>query len=157
MASAPSEPMQLLTFVLADVELALKLLEVTQIVEYAEPTRVPHLPEVIRGVINLRGSVVPVVDLRLKLGLAARPVTRRTCIVVVETREAGTLGIVADSVRQVADIAPEELLPVPDFGIPVRAEYLLGICKPGERMVLVIDAPKALSPAELLAAAEAAA
>jgi len=57
----------------------------------------------------------------------------------------------------VADIAPEELLPVPDFGIPVRAEYLLGICKPGERMVLVIDAPKALSPAELLAAAEAAA
>ena len=149
--------MQLLTFVLADVEVALGLLEVAQIVEYAEPTCVPHLPEVIRGVINLRGTVVPVVDLRLKLGLSRRPVTKRTCIVVVESREAGLLGIVADSVREVLDAAPQDLMALPESGLPVRAEYLLGLCKVRDRLVLRIDAPKVLSPAELLAAAGAAA
>jgi purine-binding chemotaxis protein CheW len=158
MASALSEETvmsQYLTFVLSGHEMALGLAEVAQIIEHVPPTRVPHLPEVIRGVINLRGSVVPVVDLAVKLGLARQPVTRRTCIVMVESREAGLLGILADSVRQVIEIAPQDVLPTPGFGVPVRADYLLGLGKVHEKLVLLLDSARLLSPAELLAATAA--
>ncbi len=132
---------QFLTFVLADIELGLGILEVSQIIEHVPPTKVPHLPQVVRGVINLRGSIVPIVDLGFKLGLDAQPVTKRSCIVIVETAEAGQLGILADSVR-------------PNFGVPVRADYLLGLGKVREKLVLLLDSARLLSPSELLAAAE---
>jgi len=145
---------QYLTFILSGLELGIRIEEVAQIIEHAQPTRVPHLPEVIRGVINLRGNVLPVVDLAIKLGRASQPVTRKTCIVIVETREAGLLGLLADSVREVVDLSPEEILPAPDFGVAVRSEYLLGLGKVRDELVLLIDSAKLLSPAELLAAAK---
>jgi purine-binding chemotaxis protein CheW len=145
---------QYLTFLLSGVELGLRIQEVAQIIEHAPPTRVPHLPAVIRGVINLRGNVVPVVDLAIKLLLPSQPVTRRTCIVIVETHEAGLLGLLADSVHEVVELEQSEILPTPDFGVAVRSEYLLGLGKVRDQLVLLIDSAKLLSPAELLAAAK---
>jgi purine-binding chemotaxis protein CheW len=146
---------QYLTFVLSNVEMGISILEVMQIIEHVQPTRVPHLPRVIRGVINLRGSVVPVVDLGVKLQLESQPVTKRTCIVVVETAEAGRLGLIADQVREVIELTPGEILPTPAFGVPVRGEYLLGLGKVRDQLVLLLDSAKVLTPAELLAASEA--
>jgi purine-binding chemotaxis protein CheW len=145
---------QFLTFVLADIELGLGILEVSQIIEHVPPTRVPHLPQVVRGVINLRGSIVPIVDLGFKLGLDAQPVTKRSCIVIVETAEAGQLGILADSVREVIDLPTDDVLPTPSFGVPVRADYLLGLGKVREKLVLLLDSARLLTPTELLATAE---
>lgn len=146
-----AEMTQYLTFVLSDIEVGLPLLEVTQIIEHVPPTPVPQLPSVIRGVINLRGSVVPVLDLACKLGLTAQDVTRRSCIVIVESREAGQLGILADSVREVIDLPATDLLSVPDFGVSIRADYLRGLGKVREKLVLILDTARLLSPAELLA------
>ena len=145
---------QYLTFLLSGIELGLRIGEVAQIIEHVQPTRVPHLPEVIRGVINLRGNVVPVVDLAVKLSLAPQPVTRKTCIVIVETLEAGLLGLLADSAREVVELGPDEILPTPDFGVPVRPEYLLGLGKVRDKLVLLVDSVRLLSPAELLAVAQ---
>ena len=142
---------QYLTFELSGVELGLGIRDVKQIIEHAPPTHVPQLPPVVRGVINLRGTVVPVVDLALKLGLRPQPPSRKSCIVVVETRELGLLGIAADSVREVLDLPGTDLLPTPDFGVPVRADYLLGLGKIGERLVLILDSAKLLSRTELAA------
>lgn len=148
------EARQYLTFVVSEIELGLEIRTVAQIIEHIAPTRVPHLPAVIRGVINLRGNVIPVVDLALKLNLWQQPITRRTCIVIVETRETGLLGILADSVREVVDLHEGDLLPAPDFGLPVRAEYLISLGKVREKLVLLIDSARLLSPAELLAAGD---
>lgn len=146
---------QYLTFELSAVELGLGILEVKQIIEHVPPTHVPQLPPVVRGVINLRGSVVPVVDLAHKLGLLPQPPTRKSCIVIVETRELGLLGILADQVREVIDLQPSDLLPTPDFGVAVRADYLLGLGKVRDKLVLILDTAKLLSQAELTAATQA--
>jgi purine-binding chemotaxis protein CheW len=151
----PKGTRQYLTFALSNLEMGLSILEVMQIIEHVAPTRVPHLPKVIRGVINLRGSVVPVVDLSVKLGLETQPVTKRTCIVVVETAEAGRLGIIADQVREVIELTAAEILPTPSFGVPVRGEYLIGLGKVRDQLVLLLDSARVLSPAELLAASQA--
>ena len=146
---------QYLTFFLSGLELGLDICEVTQIIEHVTPTRVPHLPPVIRGVVNLRGSVVPVVDLAVKLGLAVEPITKRSCMVIVETEGSGRLAILADSVHEVIYLAAADVLPAPEFGVKVRAEYLLGLGKVGDKLVLVIDSKRLLSKEELLAAAAA--
>ena len=145
---------QYLTFLLSELELGIPIHEVAQIIEHTAPTRVPNLPEVIRGVINLRGNVLPVVDLAIKLGRPSQPVTRKTCIVIVETREAGLLGLLADSVREVVELGPSDILPAPDFGVAVHTEYLLGLGKVRDELVLLIDSARLLSPKELLAAAQ---
>ncbi len=150
------ESRQYLTFELSGLELGIDIREVTRIVEHVAATRVPHLPEVIRGVVNLGGTVIPVVDLARKLSLTPRAPTRRTCLVVVETAAAGSLALVVDAVHDVVDVARDDLLPAPDFGVQIRPEYLLGIAKWGDRLVLVIDSQRVLSPAELVAVAEAA-
>jgi purine-binding chemotaxis protein CheW len=147
---------QFLTFAVSDLEVGLDIQHVAQIIEYVEPAPVPHLPPAIRGVINLRGKVVPVVDLGRKLARPERAVTRRTCIVVVEAREAGVLGIVADLVHDLIEVGDGEVLPVPGFGLPVREDYLLGLARARGTLALLLDSAKVLSPEELLAAAEAA-
>jgi purine-binding chemotaxis protein CheW len=145
---------QFLTFEISGLEVGIGIREVEQIVEYVAPTPVPHLPPAIRGVINLRGRVVPVVDLALKLGLSPRPASKRACIIVVETLEAGVLGLAADSVKGLIDVGDEGPLPLPDFGLPVKTEYLRGLAKGSDKLILLIDSVRVLSPAELLATAE---
>lgn len=144
---------QYLAFFLAGDECAIGILRVKEIIEFDSVTRVPATPPWVRGVMNLRGSVVPVIDLAVKFGLPPSTVTRRTCIVVVETDLEGervVMGVMADSVSQVLDVAPEDVEPAPAFGTSVRVDYLLGLGRLQDRFVLLLDIDRVLSAAELL-------
>ncbi len=148
-----AEPAQYLTFQVASEEYAIGILRVKEILEYDTLTKVPQTPSSIRGVINLRGSVVPVVDLAAKFGLPPRPVTKRTCIVIVEVNlgEAPiVIGILADAVNQVMDLTPADIEPPPAFGTAVRVDYLQGMGKVGKKFVLLLDVDRVLSAPELL-------
>jgi purine-binding chemotaxis protein CheW len=143
---------QYLTFSLAGGEYAIAVLSVREIIEHESVTRVPSTPAFIRGVINLRGSVVPVVDLARKFRLPESPVTKRTCIVIVEVEaEAGriVLGVLADAVNQVVEFRPEEIEAPPSFGAPIRVDYLRGLGKLGSEFVLILDTDRVLSAGEL--------
>jgi purine-binding chemotaxis protein CheW len=150
------EQTQVLTFSLAGEEYAIGILRVREILEYDTLTVVPQTPPSIRGVINLRGSVVPVVDLAVKFGLAATPLTKRTCIVIVEVDLEGTrtvMGVMVDAVSQVMDLAPQDIEAPPAFGTRVRVDYLQGMGKVGKRFVLLLDIDRVLAAADLLAGA----
>ena|SRR6185503_52126 len=143
---------QYLTFVVGDEEYGVGILRAKEIIEYDTVTTVPNAPAYIRGVINLRGSVVPVVDLAVKFGRQAGAVTRRSCIVVVEVKlddSRHVMGIVADRVSQVAELPPESIEPPPAFGAGVRSEWLLGLGRADKRFVLLLDTDRALSEKEL--------
>jgi purine-binding chemotaxis protein CheW len=153
------EVKQYLTFLTAGEEYAFDLLKVKEIIEYTIITTVPNTRAWIRGVTNLRGSVVPVVDLAVKFGLPASNVTKLSCIVVTEVSyddEKLTLGVLADSVNQVMDFSGDDIVEPPRFGTRVRIEYLLGMGPMGKKFCLILDADKVLSTDELLAVAEAA-
>lgn len=139
---------QYLTFQLAGDEFAIGILRVREILEYDTITRVPSAPAAIRGVINLRGAVVPVVDLAVRFGLPATAVTKRTCIVIVEVRaddEEFVMGVLADAVSQVIDLAPGDIEPPPPFGARVRVDYLVGMGKLDRRFVLILDIDRLLA------------
>ncbi len=147
---------QHLTFHLAGEEYAIGILRVKEIIEFGVVTKVPGTPPFIRGVINLRGSVVPVVDLAVKFGLPESPVTRRSCIVIVEVELEGeqtVMGVVADAVSQVLDLRPEDIEAPPAFGTRVRVEYLRGLGKLGKKFALILDVDRVLSADDLRAAA----
>jgi len=144
---------QYLTFLLADEEYAISILKVKEIIEYSTVTTVPKTPKWVRGVINLRGAVVPVVDLAMKFGLELKPVTKTTCIVIVETQfesQNTTMGIIVDAVSQVMDLTAEGVQPVPEFGTRVKVDYLLGMAQLGKKFALLLDVDKVLSTDELL-------
>ena len=139
---------QYLTFLLSSEEYAVDVLSVKEIIEYGDVTTVPGTPAHVRGVINLRGSVVPVVDLAIKLGREPSPLSRRSCIVIVETGSAGeraVTGVVADAVNQVIEFAPGDIEPPPVFGTGVRLLYLDGIAKTSGSFVLVLNMGNLLS------------
>ena len=147
------EQKQYLTFLLANEEYAIGILKVKEIIEYDTVTTVPKTPKWVRGVINLRGAVVPVVDLALKFGLEVKPVAKTTCIVIVETRFESQniiIGVLADAVSQVIGLATEDLQPVPEFGTRVKVDYLLGMAQLGKKFALLLDVDKVLSTDELL-------
>ena len=155
----PTEQTQYLTFYIGSEEYAVALLRVREIIEYDTVTRVPSTPAWIRGVINVRGSVVPVVDLAVKFGLPETPVTRRTCIVIVEVQLDGqdtAMGVLSDSVSQVVDLGPREIEPAPPFGTRVKVDFLTGMAKLGKQFALILDIDRVLSSGEILAAAAAA-
>ena len=152
---------QYLSFQLAGEEFAFGILRVKEILEYDTLTRVPSAPPAVRGVINLRGSVVPVLDLALLFGLPATAVTKRSCVVIVEVRVDGqelVMGILADAVNQVIELAPETIEPPPAFGSRVRVEFLVGMGKMDSRkFVLILDIDRLLgdiSPAAAAAVAQ---
>jgi len=152
------EQTQFLTFLLADESYAISILRVREIIEYETVTRVPNMPASIRGVINLRGAVVPVVDMGLRFGMREIRVTKRTCVIIVEVEANGerlVMGLMADAVSQVIDLPPADIEPPPAFGTRVRVDFLKGLGKIGKRFVLILDLERALSSAELLAAASA--
>jgi len=141
---------QYLTFLLGREEYAADVLSVKEIIEYGDVTQVPGTPAHVRGVINLRGSVVPVVDLAVKLGREESPLSRRSCIVIVETGLQGdrvVTGVVADAVNQVIEFSPDDIEPPPAFGTGVRLHYLDGIAKIGDSFVLVLNMDSVLSDA----------
>jgi purine-binding chemotaxis protein CheW len=146
---------QFLGFHVGDEEYGIGILRVREILEYDTVTTVPTAPASVRGVINLRGRVVPVVDLAVKFGLPASVVTRRSCVVVVEAVADGeeiVVGLLADSVSQVLDLPPSEVEPPPSFGTRVRVECLLGMGRAGKKFVLLVDVDRLLSTAEVAAA-----
>jgi purine-binding chemotaxis protein CheW len=147
---------QFLTFFVAEEEYAISVLKVTEIIECGALTKVPGAPSWIRGVINLRGSVVPVVDLAIKFGLPETVITPRTCVVVVEIRaeeERLVLGVMADAVHQVFDIQPGDIQPSPVFGLRVRVDCILGMGSVNGKFVVILDIDHILSSNDLLAAA----
>jgi purine-binding chemotaxis protein CheW len=146
-----------LTFRLGDEEYAVGILQVREILEYGTVTRVPTTPPFIRGVVNVRGSVVPVIDLAVKFGMTPNPVTRRSCILLIEVDIAGeptVMGVVADSVSQVVDLLADDIEPPPAFGTRVHVDYLLGVAKLGDRFALLLDIDRILSTDELLQVSE---
>jgi len=148
---------QFLTFLLADDPYAVSILRVREIIEYDTVTRVPNMPGSIRGVINLRGAVVPVVDLAMRFGLRDSNVTKRTCVIIAEVEVGGerlVMGLMADSVSQVIDLPPTDIEPPPAFGTRVRVDFLKGLGKLGKKFVLILDLDRALSDIELFAAGE---
>ena len=154
------EQQQYLTFLLAGEEYAISILQVKEIIEYDTVTTVPKTPKWIRGVINLRGSVVPVVDLGVKFGMEERPVTKTSCIVIIETKfeeQNTTIGIVADAVSQVMDLAADDIRAVPEFGTRIKVDYLLGMAQLGKKFALLLNVDKVLSTDELLNLTEVAA
>ncbi len=152
-SDAEQNVQQYLTFMIAGEEYAVSLLKVKEIIEYDTVTQVPKTPEWIRGVINLRGSVVPVIDLAVKLRQAPSVAGKLTCIVITEVKsgdEAAVMGIMADSVRQVIDLRPQEIETPPTFGTRIKVDYLLGMARSGKKFCLLLDTEKVLSTDELL-------
>ena len=146
---------QHLTFQLAGEEYAIDILSVKEIIPYGVITVVPQTPPAIRGVINLRGSVVPVVDLAVKLGFTPTAITNRTCIVIVEVAlnaEPTIVGVLVDSVSQVMEFLPGDILPVPAFGTQVRIDFLQGMGNSGVKFVLILDIEKVLGATEPIGA-----
>ncbi len=142
---------QYLSFQVAGESYAVGVLQAREIIEYSTVTRVPHAPPAVRGVINLRGSVVPVVDLAVKFGLGPSEIGRRTCVVIVECvieGEAMVMGVMADAVNHVLDLGPADIEPAPSFGTRVRTEYLKGMGKLEGGFVLLLDMDKLLSTQE---------
>jgi purine-binding chemotaxis protein CheW len=153
----PLSTVQYLTFLTAGEEYAIGIVKVREIIEYEAVTTVPNTPIWIRGVTNLRGRVVPVVDLAVKFGLPASRISKFSCVIVAEVMFQGenlTMGVLADSVCQVVDLSADEIEATPPFGTRVKTEYLLGMGAMGKKFCLILDIDKVLSTDELLAVTE---
>jgi purine-binding chemotaxis protein CheW len=138
-----------LTFFLAGEEYGLQILKVREIIGVMPITKVPRTPSCTRGVINLRGKVIPVVDLRLKFGMESIPQTEETCIVVVSAGGIA-MGIIVDKVSEVLDIASVDIEEAPSFGADVRTDYILGIGKTQGRVRILLDIEMVLSTSETI-------
>ncbi len=137
-----------LTFALAYEEYGLEILKVREIIGYINVTAVPQTPHYVRGVINLRGQVIPVIDLRTKFGMEAAEVTDETCIIVVEIAHAGrefSAGIVVDRVQEVLDIAGQQIEEAPQFGASVNTDFILGMGKVGDSVKILLDIDRVLA------------
>jgi purine-binding chemotaxis protein CheW len=138
-----------LTFFLAGEEYGLEILKVSEIIGMQPITRVPRMPEFVRGVINLRGKVIPITDLRRKFAMGAED-TEDSCIIVVQMQGVQT-GIVVDRVSEVVAINEADIEDAPSFGAGIHTEFLLGIGKAGGRVKLLLDIDKVLATSELAA------
>ncbi|MGD0917908.1 MAG: chemotaxis protein CheW [Thermodesulfobacteriota bacterium] len=141
-----------LTFLMAKEKYGLEILKVHEIIEMMDVTSVPTTPAFVRGVINLRGHVIPVVDLRLKFRMKAKEDTQRTCIIVVHlARDAQemTMGVIVDEVSDVLDIDPDQIEPPPSFGANVRIDFILGMGKVDQKIVTILDIDRVLSCEEI--------
>jgi len=137
-----------LTFALEPEEYGLEILKVREIIGYMDITAVPQTPHHVKGVINLRGQVIPVIDLRAKFGMETAEVTEQTCIIVVETSQASrkfSTGIVVDRVQEVLDIAGEDIEEAPQFGSSVNTDFILGMGKIGESVKILLDIDRVLA------------
>lgn len=149
---------QFLTFRIGNENYGLELSQTREIIEYSGITEVPLMPNFLRGVINLRGEVVPVIDLAVRLGRSSIEIQRRTCIIVVELTnndQHHVLGLLADAVSEVIEMDDENIEDAPSFGANIRAEFIQGIAKQGEEFVVLLDANNALSIRELAHLVEA--
>lgn len=151
-----TETTQYLTFKLDEEVFALDVAKVREILEESSITKVPKTPDFMRGVINLRGSVVPVIDMRLKFGMSRTERTVNTCIIVVEVRledEVIVLGALADSVQEVIEMEPEQIEAAPHIGSRLNTDFIRGMGKHDNRFVMILDIDRVFSGAELVSVA----
>lgn len=147
-----SEPAQYLTFVLGKEIFAMGILAIKEIIEYQALTTVPMMPPCVSGVINLRGAVVPVLDLSQRFGRPSSEISKRTCIVIVEVQagdERQVLGVVVDAVNEVLDISPADIEPAPAFGARIRTEFIQGMGKVHGKFVILLNVDHVLSLDEI--------
>lgn len=151
-----TETTQYLTFKLDDEIFALDVAKVREILDFDTVTKVPQTPDFMRGVINLRGSVVPVIDMRLMFGMTGTEKTVNTCIIVVEIMaddETIILGALADSVQEVVDLEPEQIEPPPRIGTKLNTEFIKGMGKHNEQFIMILETDKVFSAVDLTAVA----
>jgi purine-binding chemotaxis protein CheW len=152
MAMADSTSAQYLTFWLGDEMFALDIRSVREIIQYAPMTRVPLMPSFVRGVINLRGAVVPVIDLHARFGRPAAAVGKKTCVVIFDSLRDGErteLGLMVDAVSEVVDLADDAIEPPPNFGTSVRRDFIRAIGKRGDRFVVLLEPDRAFDVDEM--------
>lgn len=155
-----NQPQQYLTFSLGGEMYAVGILNVKEIIEYGNLTEIPMMPNFIRGVINLRGTVVPVVDLAARFGARPSVIQKRTCIVIIEIPQdeyRQDIGIIVDAVSEVLEIPPAEIEPPPTFGAKIRVDFIAGMGKVNHKFVIILNIDKVLSideMAELAAATD---
>lgn len=156
--SSDSDSAQYLTFMLDAEVFGIGILSIREIIDYGAVTKVPMMPDSIRGVINLRGAVVPIMDLRARFGRGPTTTGRRSCVVIVEASAAGdrsVMGVLVDAVNAVVDIPAAQVEPAPGFGVGVRPDFIHGMGKLGDRFVVLLDVERTLSTADVLTAAAA--
>lgn len=147
-----TETTQYLTFKLGEEVFALDISKVREVLDFTAITKVPRTPEFMRGVINLRGNVVPVVDMRLKFGMTMTEKTVNTCIIIVEISLDGDktiLGALADAVQEVLDLEPDKIEPAPKIGTRLRTEFIRGMGKRDDQFIIILDIDKVFSVDEL--------
>lgn len=155
--AAALDSQQYLTFQLGGEMYAIGILNIKEIIEYGNLTAVPMMPAFIRGVINLRGSVVPVIDLAVRFGRTPSALTRRTCVVIIEMQvDDGRhdMGVVVDAVSAVLEIPADEIEPAPAFGAQIRTDFIKGMGKVNNRFVVLLDVASVLSVGEMCQLAE---
>jgi purine-binding chemotaxis protein CheW len=153
-SQAVVEDKQYLTFMLGGEMFSIGILSIKEIIWYANLTEVPMMPACIRGVINLRGAVVPVMDLSNRFGKASTPVVKSTCIVIIEVPTANegetqAMGVVVDSVQAVLEIPVSEIEPAPSFGAKIRPDFIEGIAKVNGKFVILLNVNRVLSMEEI--------
>ncbi len=155
--SAITETSQYLTFKLENEVFALDISKVREVLDFTSITKVPETPDFMLGVINLRGSVAPVVDMRLKFGMTPSEVTVNTCIIIVEIEldgETTVLGALADSVEEVLELDPEQIEPPPRIGMRLKTKFIKGMGKRDDEFIIILDIDKVFSSDELAMAQE---
>lgn len=141
------EGQQYVTFYLNEEEYAIDAINVQEIIELANITKVPHLPGYFKGVINLRGNIIPVVDLKLKLGMASGAYKKHTCVIVTEF-SGGVMGLIVDAVSDVLHISEDAVSATPSFGTSVKTDFIKGMGRIGDRLALVLDVDRVLTEEE---------
>jgi purine-binding chemotaxis protein CheW len=151
-STAIAEMTQYLTFKLGEEVFALEISKVREVLDFTTVTKVPRTPEFMRGVINLRGSVVPVVDVKLKFGMPITEKTVNTCIIITEVTvhgETTVLGALADSVQEVIELGNESIEPAPKIGTNIRTEFIKGMGKKNDGFIIILDIDRVFSAEEL--------
>lgn len=150
--AAQQDQQQYLTFMLGGEIYAMGILCIKEIIEYGNLTEIPRMPDFIRGVINLRGAVVPVIDLGARFGKRTTNITRRTCIVIIEVASGESshdIGVMVDAVNEVLEIPSSEIEPAPSFGADIRADFIEGMGKINEKFVIILNVDQVLSVEEM--------
>ncbi len=152
-ASATTVAQQYLTYKLGEEVFALEITKVREVLEFMTVTKVPRAPDFIRGVINLRGSVVPVVDLRMTFGMTKTERTLSTCVIIAEMTvngETTVLGAMADSVQEVVELGPDQIEPAPKIGSRLINEFIVGMGKLNGRFIIILDVDRLFSAEEVV-------
>ncbi|MGR9012125.1 MAG: chemotaxis protein CheW [Gammaproteobacteria bacterium] len=151
-SQAREEQQQYLTFMLSGETYAISILRIKEIIQYGQLTEVPRMPSFIRGVINLRGAVVPVIDLSARFGKPPTQVGRRNCIIIIEVDledETHSIGVMVDAVNAVLEISDSEIEPPPTFGTNIRTEFIAGMGKINGKFVIILNIQQVLSMDEM--------